>query len=253
MKRLLTVLISIIMMISLSACSLMPSVELTEDEQKVISEYAAGLLLKYDRNYKGALYDSDDEDDGIAIVENEEAKLPINEENELSGDGNINQPEFSEDLTANEMSDGDDSQYSDLSIAEAIGLDGFEIVYKSYEVHNIYPEEESEELVFSMQAQNDMELLVLNFGITNDGDAAKTCDILNSDSIFRLLINGEERVNASKTILLNDLSSFDDSIEGYAMVDAVLVFEVSEGTASSINNIDLIVKKDGQSTMHKLQ
>ena len=50
MKKILTVLTSIIVMASLSACSLMPSVELTEDEQKVISEYAAGLLLKYDKN-----------------------------------------------------------------------------------------------------------------------------------------------------------------------------------------------------------
>ena len=37
------------------------------------------------------------------------------------------------------------------------------------------------------------------------------------------------------------------------MVDAVLVFEVSKGTASSIENIDLIIKKDGQSTVHMLK
>ena len=252
MKKILTVLTSIIVMASLSACSLMPSVELTEDEQKVISEYAAGLLLKYDKNYQGSLHNSNEED-SIELVEIQEAKMPVADNEQVKEGTDVNQPDYSEDLTANEIKEGNDIEYSDLSIAEAIGLEGFEIIYKSFETHDIYPEEESEDLVFSMQAQNDMELLVLNFGITNDSDALKTCDILNSDSVFRLLINGEERVNASKTILLNDLSSFNESIEGYAMVDAVLVFEVSKGTASSIENIDLIVKKDGQSTVHMLK
>ena len=252
MKKFLTLLTSIIVMVSLSACSLMPSVELTEDEQKVISEYAAGLLLKYDKNYQGSLYDTKEEE-SIELVEADEAKKPSADNVQLEEGTDVNQPDYSEDLKANEIKEGNDIEYSDLSIAEAIGLEGFEIIYKSFETHDIYPEEESADLVFSMQAQNDMELLVLNFGITNDGDTAKTCDILNSDSIFRLLINGEERVNASKTILLNDLSSFNESIEGYAMVDAVLVFEVSKGTASSIENIDLIIKKDGQSTVHMLK
>ncbi|MCF0232482.1 MAG: hypothetical protein HUJ63_09520 [Enterococcus sp.] len=39
----------------LGGCGLVPSVELTEEEQKVISEYAAGLLLKYDKNYSGSI------------------------------------------------------------------------------------------------------------------------------------------------------------------------------------------------------
>lgn len=254
MKKILIILTSLIIMTSITACSLVPSVELTEDEQKVIAEYAAGLLLKYDKNYSGALEDIEEEEDGdVGIVQNEEAKMPILEE---QTDPNVIESvdkEFSEDIYAEELAPSDEPEYSNTSISEAIGLEGFEVIYKSYETHKIYPEEESDNMVFSMQAQNGMELLILTFGITNDGDDTKMCDILGSDAGFRLLINGSERVNANKTILLNDLGSFSEEIDGYAMAEAVLVFEVSEGTSSSIDRLDLIVKKGDESTTHMLK
>ena len=256
MKKIFPILLVLILSFSVCGCSLVPSVELTKREQKVIAEYAAGLLLKYDRNYGGALLDLEEESGtDIGVVVNEEAKIPTADETDDNEDTNAVDPEFSEDLTADgsQSADASDIQYSDMTIAESLGLDGFDVIYKSNEVHNIYPEEESDELVFSLQAQNGMELLVLNFTITNNSADRRMCDILDSDASFRLLINGSERVNANKTILLNDLSSYSDEIEGYGMVDACLVFEVSEGTSSTINSMDLIIKKDDSSTTHSLK
>lgn len=255
MKRYVLVLFSLILAFSFGGCSLVPSVELTEIEQKVIAEYAAGLLLKYDKNYRGALQDiEEDEDDGLGFVQNEEAKLPVSEELTEDDTALPEQPEFDEDLMASEQTvDAETPEYADISIAEAIGLDSFDVIYKSYETHNIFPEEESDELVFSMQAQNGMELLVVNFGITNDSGDRRLCDVLNSDASFRLLINGSERISANKTILLNDLGSYSEEIDGYAMADAVLVFEVAEGTSSNIDRLDLVVKKADVSTTHMLK
>ena len=51
MKKTIILILSLIMVFSFAGCSLVPSVELTEDEQKVIAEYSAGLLLKYDKAY----------------------------------------------------------------------------------------------------------------------------------------------------------------------------------------------------------
>lgn len=254
MKKTVSILLSLIMVFNLAGCALVPSLELTEDEQKVIAEYSAGLLLKYDKNYKGALEDlEDDEDEGVGFVQNEEAVIPEAIEEEAESEDNPNQPEFSEDLTATDNEDAQGVEYSDSSIAEAIGLDSFDIVYKSYEAHNIFPEEESDELVFSMQAQNGMELLVVSFGVTNDSPDRRMCDILDKDISFRALLNGSERINANKTILLNDLGSYCDEIDGYGMTEAVLVFEVAEGTTANLSSIDLIVKKDDDYTTHRLK
>lgn len=256
MKKFVFALLCTILAFSMSGCTLVPSVELTEDEQKVISEYAAGLLLKYDKNYSGALASLEEDDSGVGIVQNEEAKMPTALEELVEEDdtANASQPEFSEDITANDNSSVEGSiEYSNLSVADAIGLGGFDIIYKSYETHEIYPEEESENLVFSMQAQNGMELLVVNFGITNESADRQKCDVLNTNASFRLIINESERVNANKTILLNDLGSYSEEIDGYGMADAVLVFELAEGTSNNISSLDLVVKKGDESTTHRLK
>lgn len=255
MKKTVTVLLILSFALALNGCGLIPSVELTESEQKIIAEYAAGLLLKYDKNYNGALVDlEDDSDDGIGFVQNDEVMIMEPAQEDIIESVDPSQPEFSEDLTAEQPDASTDSvQYSDMSIAQAIGLDGFDIMYKSCETHNIYPEEESEDLVFSLQAQNGMELLVLNFAVTNDSEEKRVCDVLDSDVSFRLIINGSERINANKTILLNDLGSYDDEIEGYGMVDTCLVFELAEGTSSAINTLDLVVKNGDTSTTHSLK
>ena len=252
MKKLLACLLSTILAFSMIGCGLVPSLDLTEDEEKVIAEYAAGLLLKHDRHYKGGLTEISEEeevDDGLGFVVNQETLIPELED-ETSEEGP--NPEFDENLTANEMSDVNQVEYSDLSISQAIGLDNFDIVYKSYEVHDIYPEEESTDMVFSMQAPSGMELIVLKFAVTNNSADRALCDVLNKSVSFRLLINESERVNADKTILLNDLGSFSEEVEGYGMTEGVLVFEVAQGSSQTISSLDLVVKNGDMSTTHKL-
>jgi len=255
-NRIIALLLIFTMVFGLCGCGLVPSLDLTEEQQKIIAEYSAGLLLKYDKHYNGSLKAQTEEtDDGVQVIE-EEPDFPDADENEdFPSDSDIQMPdpEFSEDLTANEQSVDSDVQYTDVSIADALGIADFDIIYKSYEAHNIYPEEESDDLVFSLQAQNGMELLVVNFGITNNTDKRSKCNVIDSDSSFRLLINDSERVNSYKTILLNDLSSYSDEIEGYGMANAVLVFEVAAGTTDNIQKIDLIIKNDNGSTTHKLR
>lgn len=255
MKRILTVLISLILVFSLCGCGL-PSLNLTEEEQKIIAEYSAGLLLKYDKNYRGALKKIDEteeeDEDSLKIME-EDFEEPV-EVDAAIGEMDVPNPEFSEDLTAEDMTaSSDETEYSNMSISEAIGLDGFSVTYVSCETHEIYPEEQADDMVFSMQAQNGMELLVLNFALTNESDQKRLCDVLNSGAIFRLLINGSERVNANKTILLNDLASYSEELEGYAMADTVLVFELAKGTSENIQSLDLVIKNGENSSTHQLR
>lgn len=255
----------LVMTLFFSGCGIIPSVELTEEEQKIIAEYAAGLLLKHDRNYSGSIVkiETEEENSGLAIIEENigEAPEPMFEEiPEQISEEPVIENNTTEDIVYDENGEiisqppeQADMEYSDMSIAQAAGLDGFEIMYKSCEVSDIYPREESDNLVFSMQASPDMELLICHFSITNDSPDAKLCDVLNSGASFRLVINGTERVNAQRTILLDDLVNFSDSIEGYGMVDAVIIFEVSRGTADSISSLDLVVKKGEESTTHPLR
>lgn len=256
MKRKLLLVISLILTISLCGCGLVPSVELTESEQKVIAEYAAGLLLKYDKNYSGSILKVEEEieeEPQLPVVEEPDTVVDTEESQDIPA-GEYPETEFDEDLVADNAGEADEeSVYSDKSIAEAIGIEGFDIIYKSYQVCSIYPPEESEDLVFSLEAAPGMELLILQFGITNDMPDRAVCNVLDTEAGFRLVINGSERIQYQKTMLLNDLSSYSEEVEGYGMSDAVLVFEISEGTSSSISSLDLIVKKDNEYTTHRLR
>jgi len=251
-KRFLTF-ISLILAFSVGGCGLVPSVELTESEQDVITEYAAGLLLKHDKNYTGVISKTEEEQDDLAIVSEVNSEEEQFNDNIDDGENNYTDPEFSEDITASPQDYSDDAEYSDISIAEAVGLEGFDVIYKDYLCSNLYPPEESSDMVFSLESAPGMELLVLSFGITNNTPDRKTCDVLNSNAVFRLLINGSERVQAQKTMLLHDFSTCEDDIEGYGVAEAVLVFEIAEGTSATINSIDLVVKNSNENTTHKLR
>ena len=253
MKKSITIAISLILVFCITGCGLIPSVELTEGEQKVIAEYAAGLLLKHDRNYSGAITPIVEEEDDLDIIPEATKEEPVIAEELPENEAQYNDPEFSEDLTAEENAPADSVQYSDIPIAAAIGLDGFDIIYKTYECTNIYPTADTKDMVFALEAAPGMELLVLTFGITNNNADRSKCDVLNSDAGFRLLINGSEKIQAQKTMLLNDLGTFSDDVEGYGVSEAVLVFEIAEGTSSNISSLDLIVKNGDVNTTHRLR
>lgn len=255
MKKTVAFLISIILIGCLSGCALVPSLDLTEREQKIIAEYAAGLLLKHDRNYSGALMETVEEEDIQILPEVEPTFVP--EETPLD-EGYEEQefidPEFSEELMAQDTSeDSNEPSYSDVPMSDVLGLDGFTVMYKNYEIHDIYPEAQSDDLVFSLQAQQGQKLVVMNFAITNDGAEKRLCDVLDSGVSFRVILNGEKLVNASTTILLNDLGSYYDEIEGYGMANAVVVCELPTEEAENIQTLDFKIKKDDQSHIYSLR
>ncbi|MDO4966819.1 MAG: hypothetical protein Q4E51_08955 [Lachnospiraceae bacterium] len=249
LKKLISVLLVVTLMFGMVGCG--PELNLTEEESRIISEYAAGLLLKYDRNYSGKIVDvtePEEDPDAMKVVKEEAPIAPVEE---IAEDGD--DEDGSGNHSGKKSSDEAEITYSEKTIAEALSADGFEITFNGYEAANIYPEEDSEELVFSLQAQNGMELLVLHFNITNNGDSEKLCNVISNGSKYRIIINGEERVNSMKTILLNDLEQYYDVIAGYGMVDSVLVFEVAAGTSTNINDLDLIVTTNDDTERFKLK
>lgn len=245
-KKIISAFIIISVVLSFTGCS--PQVNLTEEESKIISEYAAGLLLKYDKNYSGKLVkveEPKEDPDAMKVVKEKAPAAPYEEPGLDAGDATGS--------TTGNIGESENNTYSSKSLSETLSADGFEITYNGFEAKNIFPEEEKDEPLFSLQAQEGMELLVLHFNITNNGDSEKLCNIISNGAKYRIIINDSERVNSMKTILLNDLEQYYDVIAGYGMVDSVLVFEVAEGTAQNINSLDLIITTKDGNERFKLQ
>lgn len=247
-KKIILVCLVALVASSLSACSIVPSLSTTDEQTELIAEYSAGLLLKYNKGHALGLVpmeadDFNDEPEEEIPAPEEDAYV---EENEQEEDAEIISTE-PEGEPLNEIGDVTDAVTSSLSMAEALGIEGFDVSYTGNECVDIYPEESGEDMVFSMQASEGKTLMVLHFNLANTGEAASVCGITDNDIKARIIIDGGKRIPALATILLNDLLTYSDEVAGYGMVDTVIVFEVDEAIAASAQSISLVlVNGDGE-------
>ncbi|MCR5357336.1 MAG: hypothetical protein K6E63_08015 [Lachnospiraceae bacterium] len=232
---------------------------LSQEDEELVAEYAAGLLLKNSAREYGGLSDYDPAADVVEqpVAEEAPAAEPAPEETapEPAADEAEPPSENDADSAPNEVSEVTDVSEPVLSpgdngaaICEAIGISGLEMSYTGYEVADVYPEPDGNELSFSMQSTEGRKLLVVHFDLKNPDSSDKMCSVLDNSIKFRILINDSERVNEQMTILLNDLKSYSDTIPAGQTVDTVLVFEVDDNVAADIGSLALIViNSEGES------
>ncbi|MCR5790184.1 MAG: hypothetical protein K6G83_09895 [Lachnospiraceae bacterium] len=221
----------------------------------LVAEYAAGLLMKYDKHHLNGLTitlptDPIEEDPmDITPPEEEEPAPPPGEDPSISissgGEAEFSEEDVPEpsEMTGEETADGRTEMNG--SIAQALGIPEFDVVYTGYETAYSYPESSvSDNMLFSLQADPGKELLILHFNLTNPTGTDLECDPLESSAKIRLLINDTERINQQMTILLNDLKSFSEVVPAGATEDTVLLFYLNEGEAQSIESMTLLIITD---------
>ncbi len=229
----------------MAACgSSMP--ELTEEQNRLIVEYAAGLLLKYDENYHGR------------IVEIEEEPAPVEEPETAVEEPAAEEPEEQEAAEAVENPQAPDEvqmgeEIAEKSIEEFYGIEGVTIAYTGYEIKDTYPEVTEDNLFFAMNASAGAKLLVFSFDVTNVSGQDLNLDMAAYDTKFKISINGESPKYILTTMLLDDLASFTGTIPAGASEKLVLVSEIPEEESGSIQTISLLMKnalEDAQLTLN---
>ena len=208
---------------------------ISEKNEELVAEYAAGVLMRYSASETGqGLQDKRNIPD-----ESTEPTTPVvrDEDTKDITDHSGETPVVEAQGVENVGGGVDDRP---ASIAAAIGIPEFDVSYRGYEIADIYPDQKSDSMGFSMQAAAGKELLVAHFDVTNNNAEARDCDVLSYNVKFRILINGEKRVNEQLTILLNDLKSYSESVAAGETKDTVLVFEIDKGESASINSLSLI-------------
>lgn len=228
----------IVFLISASLCmtacgSTVP--ELTEEQNAQVVEYAAGLLLKYDQNYQGRLVEVTEEQ----LTEEQSAEEPQVQEQIEEQEASLQEEESGDETPAAEVSE-ETTAYS--SIDEFYGLDGVSVSYIGFEVKDIYPDSDGEDIFFAMNATEGCKLLVLEFDITNAGGEDRKVDMLSVGSKFKIIVNGEAPRYALTTMLTNDLASYVGTIASGASERVVLIAELPQEEAQSVQSISLVMK-----------
>ena len=221
------------MMLSMTACgNEIP--DLTEEESQRVGEYAAVTLLKYDANNRSRLVDPEMV---IAKLEKEAAREATKaaqeeekaEETGSTGTTEVTMPTAQEDITA--------------SMEEFFGLpEGVSITYEDYMVTDSYPEDGATDEYFALDASTGKKLLVLRFCLTNGTEQEEKMDLLNTNSRYIITVNDSIRANALTTMLPNDMSTYEETLEPGQSQELVLLLEVNEDVAGAVQTIALRLK-----------
>lgn len=230
----------------MSGCSLVTGVDLTEEQSDEISEYAAGLLLKYEKGHKTGIARNNDLDIDALYVTPTPTPI-VTPEPEIVEE--VQYDENGDALVSFGSQDEDGDSYvikeSSIPLNKMFGLDGANLEYSYYELRDAYPESE-DELVFAMNAALGKKLLVLHFNMVN---------ITGSDSMYttmldgykvRAVVNGDIRLRSEITFLPNDLLNFSGTIPAGMAGDVVLIYEVPEETDISTLSLRLVKGTDEQ-------
>lgn len=223
--------------------------DLTEEETEIISDYAAGVLLKYDRISKGRLLDVSEYEEEKSKKEEweralaEAAEQPVEEES-VPEEGRTDDTEV-----IDVSQDGEAAVPS--TIEEFYGIQGITFQYTGYELADSYPSGTEEEVFFAMDATEGMQLLVLKFTASNGSQADQTLNMLEHGARFRISVNGGSGENALSTMLLNDLQTYNNVIPAGSDVELVSIVEVPQSI--TVETIDFTLRGETGSSVINLQ
>ena len=224
---------------------------LTETEQKMYAEYAAGVLMKYNAGSNMRVLE------GQKLI-NQEAKEEAAREQaarreQLAAEyaANKSQSNKTENQTSGSGTSGS-SQESGVSyvsdMAVATGMNSFTITYSGYEITDSYPSS-GEDMLLAIDAGQEKTLLITKFLVSNISGQMENFDMFSKQAKFKVNLNGAN-YKAQYTLLLDDLSMYKGDIEAGAIVDTVLVFEIPESVASNLGDMVLsVTTEDGTSSM----
>ena len=222
MKRINIFLCGIMVMGMLTGCGTMP--DLTQEETELISEYAVGVLLKYDTSNSRRLVDTSAYDEATETEEvTEEVVQEVEEEQKT---------ETVDDTEVIDVSQDEETQPS--TIESYCGIQNVTFQYTGYDLTDSYPPsdwngeeaENPENIFFSMDATEGTQLLVLKFQATNTGGEDIELNMLEHGARFRVSVNGEGSKSALATMLLNDLQTYDEILTAGSSVELICVVEV---------------------------
>lgn len=251
----------------LIACSIFATtgcgqvIDLTDEENHLIAEYAAELLLKYDRNYD-TRYNPDELEETTEIMTETDATTEAatevatttetaTTEQSVSANGNTTQaqPETDESVKGNIGATVD----PDFDIAAFVGESRISVRYSYYMVVDSYPSYDQDGMYIEVQAPEGYKLLVLKFEVENKTNEDQAIDLYNKDVNYNIVVDNSRTTKQMLTILADDLYTYDKTIPASSREETVLLYTVSDSVANKWTDLKLQVKYGGTSAVLQLE
>ncbi len=191
---------------------------MTDDEENQVVLYAAKMVSKYNRA----------QDTGYSYVSDE---TRAKHEDADTAD--------TEEVPADEAQQNEPQ----MTLSDAIGLTGVSFSYQRYDIASFYDTTD----IAIPDAQDGYSYLILHINVTNTSDQAVTVDLINQPVTYQVKINDGTAIDGITTLSMADLSTYYNKSLGVGETqDTVLLFQVSQTELESIDTLQLLVAKDGQ-------
>lgn len=222
--------------------------EMTPEQSAVVSEYAAGLLLKYDKNYNSRVEDTTAYHQQLLKEEEERQKA---EEEKRKAEEKQAAQEAEQSGKTQSKAGGEQTAPTVETMEEFFGLSDVQIKYSGYEVYDSYPQGSEEEPVFAVTATVGNKLLVCSFEVANIAAGDSQVNLLDLGAKFRVRLNGSGEKPALFTYLPDELASYQGTIAAGESVKTVVIFEISIEESESIESIAFTAKSnEGRATFN---
>lgn len=245
MKKLWCLLAIFVLSVTLTGCG----VELSEEENRVIAEYAADLLLKYDRDYTSSLVEEE-----VPATEQTTQAPSTDSTTEVTTEEPSTQPpqeSSSTESPASEDTTGSSDAAGEIDIGKIVGLEGISITYNQCMFLDRYPSVDQDGAFIYLEADPGYQLVVIKFDIANITAQDIAVDLLNTDINYKLVYNQTKAASPMLTILMDDLGTYESVVPAGNEQSAVLVFQISKDLISQIQSLDIrVTYKNEESVIH---
>ncbi len=280
MKKILALLSITVLSLFITGCA--KTIELTDEESKLIAEYAAELLIKYDRNMDSKYY-NDEYSDKIPIgaVSTETTEAVTTEEpteaattESTATDATTEAITTEEDVQDGDSSGDDQGQAGiinsnvgttedvsgivadagrDYDLATLLQESNVSIKYDYYMVLDEYPSYTQDGMFITVEAPAGYKLLVLKFKIENKTNEEQSVDLYSKDVSYRIIVDDSKSAKPMLTILIDDLYTYEASVDASMYNEAVLLFQISDTLVNDIQDLKLKAEYNGEDVIISLQ
>ncbi len=210
--------------------------DMTREEEQMIGEYAANVLLKYDAGNRSRLVSRE------LVAEEEDRRAEMKEVVEQEP---VQTMDPVDDTPVIEIGQNTDADFRTGSMDEFYQLaEGVSISYQGNEICSSYSQDGTDSDYIALDAAEGKHLLVLHFTIENETGAEQLVDLLSRSTIIRVTLNGGNQYSALTTLLMNDLSTYKELVPADASAEAVLLFEIDETEGDAVTALSLQLKEE---------
>lgn len=227
-----------VMLCLLGGC--LEATPLTDEEMDVVAEYAASLLLKYDKNYDTPLYYAQEREARLTPTPTPEPTVkatptPVataGPSGNVSGTGSAAQQVTPIPTPTPYMHNEEEIS---RQLTEIIAVENISVTCEGYELMTSVQSSE----YFSLVAKEGRQYAVVKFLLHNNTAEDILFDASGSGLEYSLDINTGTVSRVSLSMLENDMQYMEIPVQAGSTAEAILVFEIPD---KEINTMHLIIE-----------